>query len=211
MVMPWARVAAFVVLVAPGLSSGDTSAPGFGRPENGLSLGIEVLDAQHARIAVVVKNVTDHPIALLSHVATNEKHYDWYQIRIAWPLARTVHVLGREGAPGKKICGGRGERIVPLYGARDKSAPVKVTLGAGEQLRHEIDVASWAARSGALDADGLLTDTRPLGGGWYELSVTYSVAGKKGVWNGTISSVPVRIARTGPRAYDMCDSGWSAP
>jgi hypothetical protein len=185
-------LAALLSLAALGGTA--AAAPAFGDAKDGLRIGLEVADARGPTVAVTIENVTDHPITLLSHVDAGEKHYDWYTIDVAWPLATVAH--------RRKTCGGRGARAITLIDDRTKAARVEVTLAAHATLRHEIDLGDWASRQ--------VNGARPLGGGVYELAVTYAVANETGVWNGTISSGSVALARTGPRALDMCDTGWPA-
>jgi hypothetical protein len=202
-------LAALAIAAATAAAGRAAAAPAFGDAQDGLAIGIEITDVRRPTVAIVIENVTDHPIALRSYIATHEKQYDLYTIDVAWPLAKLAwdhaRMLRGRGTrhPQIKVCGGRGARAITLTDDRDKSAPVTVTLGAGKQLRHEIDLGDWASRR--------VNGARALGGGWYELGVTYHVAGEQGVWNGTIASAKVALVRTGARAADMCDTGWPPP
>jgi len=91
----------------------------WGRPSNGLRLGIAV---EGPVAHLLLEDVGDGPLEVMSHVeAGGEVHLDWFTIVV-------------------------GERVIELAGPRNRSALVPVTLEPGGRLHHAVDVAAWAAR-----------------------------------------------------------------
>jgi hypothetical protein len=57
--------------------------------EKGLQLAATVASERVSasdplKVTVVLKNVSEGPIAVLSHIATHETHLDWYRFRLAY-------------------------------------------------------------------------------------------------------------------------------
>lgn len=111
----------------------------------GLRLGIG------AGVTLALENVGSQPLEVLSHVmAAGERHYDWFTVIV-------------------------GEREFKLQADRNRSGFVRVTLAPGESLRHEIDLAAWAARQGVSLTTGALR-------------ARYEVEGDPTAWNGRLTA-----------------------
>lgn len=132
--------------------------------ECGLRLGIETIGAASVRLKL--HNVGDRPLEVLSHVlAAGETHLDWF----------TVLLDGHSGT-----------RTLALLDERNRSAAVRVTLQSGAQLRHEVDVAAWAARA-VNGGVALEPDT-------YRARARYSVPADHAAWSGQLEAGPVQLS-----------------
>ena len=131
-------------------------------PAAAQSLGLELaVDGKDA--VVTLRNRGDRPLRLVSHVWAGINHYDWIRLTLVGP--------GPGGAT----------RVLHLLEDRDESGTVYQDLAPGATLTHRIDVVWWATRSrGAALAPGL-----------YQLSASYEVDAREGVWTGKLAAGPV--------------------
>lgn len=132
----------------------------WGTPVDHLRLG---LSTHGPRIGLHLQNIGQTPLEVMSHVAAQELHLDWYTLALRAP----------DGA----------HHTLKLYAPRDRSAAVKVTLAAQHTLHHLVDVRAWAARF----TNGNLT----LAPGTYQISATYTVPEREGAWAGRLEAGPV--------------------
>jgi hypothetical protein len=131
----------------------------WGTPVNGLRLGV----AGGAGMAeLALENVGTQPLRVLSHVNAGEVHLDWFALQ----LRDSRGVV----------------RAISLFGDRNKSGRVEVTLAPGQHLQHRVDVQSWATRAGTALADGR-----------YELRATYEVEPGEPHWSGKLEAGPATL------------------
>jgi hypothetical protein len=150
-------------------------------------------------VTVILKNVSDAPIAVLSHIATHETHLDWYRFQLAY-LA----------PDGKGRCDPKharhATRDIAIADARDKSIPIVQTLAPGASVTHTVDLQAWANRR--------INGATRIPPGAYQVSVAYKVTAKDGgfigeqekVWRGALESPPVPVTVTGQPTRDSCTS-----
>lgn len=127
-------------------------------PQNGLTLGIQCGDGF---VSLLLKNVGQTPLQVLSHVLSGEVHLDWFRIRLT--------------ARGK-------DHTIRLSEARDRSPRITRTLAPGESLMHRVDVVSWAKRRA-----NQCVIFEP---GEVALWASYRVQNEKTVWNGDLEAGP---------------------
>jgi hypothetical protein len=134
----------------------------WGAAVNGLSLGVST---NGPVMTLYLKNVGTSSLDVMSHVQAHEVHLDWYSIELK---------------------DGQGTaRTLKLSDSRERSAPVKASLGPGETLEHSVAIVDWAAR--------------PVNGGAqlppaeYSARATYVVSSTDGVWNGRLEAGPVTL------------------
>lgn len=138
--------------------------PAFGPPSEGVSLGLEVVDAH--TIAVSLQNVGVEDVDVWSHVhAGGEAHHDWTELRITHPSGAV--------------------RVARLLDDREIAAPVKAHLTPGSAVRHVIDLDAWLTRP--------VNGGKPLEPARYQLTAVYEV-GIDGAWGGRVSAGPVELA-----------------
>lgn len=139
----------------------DGIAATWGEPVDGLRLGLAPRDAA---IELVLQNVGETDLEVLSHVAAGEIHLDWYTLRL-------------QDAGGDT-------RTLRLLDARDESGVVRATVAPGESVRHRVAVGEWAARP--------VNGGQPLAPGTYQVSATYAAPPRGKTWSGEIEAGPVQ-------------------
>ncbi len=172
-------------------------AGGHGKAVGGLSVAATVAKDTFAAgdpitLHVEVKNAGDKAVEVTSHIATHETHFDPFRVVLYWPGP------SREGCKGPHT--GRRSRVISLTGARDKSAPVKVTLEPGKTFAHDIDIGAWAARDE--------NKQKAITPGFYQVRVEYT-HGEGKAKRKAVSKV-VGFTVSGTVTGDMCKSnpGW---
>ncbi len=148
-------------------------------------------------LEVQLRAVGARRLVVRSHVQSSERHYDYFSVTLRYPTP------SREGCRAR--FNGRGEQRITLVDARDKSAPVAVTLGGpGEGVRHQIDLAAWAAR--------VVNGRKGIAPGFYKVVVRYQVKPEPGVWSGTLEAPPLHLTVEGKPPPGRCPTnpGWDA-
>jgi hypothetical protein len=133
------------------------------QPSGGLRLGLAPGAGSSHTVSIYLENVGDGRLEVLSHVAAQEKHLDWYTLQLEGP--------------------GGTSRTLKLLGPRRESGPVKVTLERGARVEHTVDVAMWAGRP--------INGGKPLATGTYQVRVVYDVPPGDGAWSGRLVAGPV--------------------
>jgi len=143
----------------------ETAAVVWSQPSAGLRLGLALGPNRHT-VEIYLENVGRSPLDVMSHVAAQEKHLDWYtlQLQDASDAVRTLKLLG----------------------PRRESGPVKVALKPGGRISHTVDLAVWAERP--------INGGKPLAKGSYQVSATYSVPAGDGRWTGRLDAGPLTLA-----------------
>ena len=90
-----------------------------------LLVNLKVLN--ETQINISVNNASKNLIRVYSHVETEEKHYDYFEIEAITP--------------------DHDKMFFSFYDKRDKSAPVIVELKSGESFSHTIDFLKWTERN----------------------------------------------------------------
>jgi hypothetical protein len=116
-------------------------------------------------VAMYLENTGKAQLDVMSHVAAQEKHLDWY----------TLQLRDASGAT----------RTLKLLGPRRESGPVKVALKPGARIEHAVDLAFWAERP--------INGGKPLVAGTYQVSATYSVPSGDGRWTGKLDAGPLTL------------------
>ncbi|MBW2699460.1 MAG: hypothetical protein JRF33_01465 [Deltaproteobacteria bacterium] len=130
-----------------------------------------------------LRNEGHETIRVLSHVATHEKHLDWFEVRIE----------------PRDDCGlledSDESRTIRFTGDRDKSASVIKTLRYNNTIVHQVNLQTWALRQ--------INGKRLIPYGCYWLEASYRVEGEKDVWNGHIASprIPFDIKKRQDPVY----------
>jgi hypothetical protein len=114
-------------------------------------------------VTIYLESTGKDQLDVLSHVAAQEKHLDWYSLQL-------------------RNAGGT-NRILKLLGPRRESGPVKVVLRPGARIEHAVDVAAWAERP--------INGGTPLPAGAYQISATYDVPPGEGRWSGRLEAGPL--------------------
>jgi len=113
------------VFVISCLHANPVALPDTTNQKKDLVVTLKVLN--ESQIMITVKNVSKKSIQAYSHVKSDETHYDYFEIEAITPDNDRMYFS--------------------LYGERDKSAPVIVTLKPDESFSHTIDFVQWAERS----------------------------------------------------------------
>jgi hypothetical protein len=170
----------------------------FGAPVRGVALGCrlaakQVKNGEAVWIELALRNVGEQPVALRSHVQADERHYDWFEVELTYPTP------SREGCNGRYA--GKRRQVVRLVAAREKSAPITVTLAPGKELVHRLDLAAWARRQGSTSA---------IVAGFYQLRPRYTVRGEKTVWAGRLTCPALQLVVEGKPPAGRCarNPGW---
>jgi hypothetical protein len=150
-------------------------------------------------VTVALKNVSESPIAVLSHIETHETHLDWYRFRLAYLAPDSK---GRCDAKHAR----RATRDIAIADDRDKSIPIVRTVAPGATVAHTVDLQAWASRR--------INGGTRIPPGLYQISVTYKVTARDGgfmgekekIWRGAVESSPVPVTVTGPPMRDSCTS-----
>lgn len=137
----------------------------WGQPSGGLRLGLGPGANRHS-VVMYLENVGKERLDVMSHVAAQEKHLDWY----------TLQLQDAAGA----------SRTLKLLGPRRESSPVKVTLKPGARIEHAVDLATWTERP--------INGGKPLAPGTYQVSATYSVPPEDDRWTGKLDAGPFTLA-----------------
>jgi hypothetical protein len=141
----------------------DSSAIVWSPSSSGLRLGLGPGANRHS-VTLYLENTGRDPLDVMSHVAAQEKHLDWF----------TLQLRDASGAT----------RTLKLLGPRRESGPVKVALKPGARIEHAVDLATWAERA--------INSGKALAPGTYQVSATYSVSGD-GRWTGTLDAGPLTL------------------
>jgi hypothetical protein len=110
-------------------------------------------------LSVTFANRGTAPVCVYTHVATYEEHFDWLTVTLTGAGAR---------------------RDLQLVDDRDKSAPVSVLLGPGEQVTKASDLAAWAKRK--------INGGAPLTPGTWTANVIYDSTRESWVWSGKLTA-----------------------
>ena len=135
----------------------------WGTPANGLALG---LSTNGSVVTVHLKNTGATPLQVMSHVEAGEIHLDWYSIDLTDSQGNT--------------------RTLKLLDARERSAPVQVSLAPGKTVDHNVAVTDWASRS--------VNGGKALVPGVYTVRAKYAVSSPSDVWNGRLEAGPVSLS-----------------
>jgi hypothetical protein len=136
----------------------------WGQPVAGLRLGLGT-GATAGTVTIYLENTGTAPLQVLSHVAAQEKHLDWYTLQVQ--------------------DGGRASRTLKLLGPRRESGKVQVPLAAGARIEHAVDVAAWAKRP--------INGGQPLAAGSYQVSAVYDVPAGADHWSGRLEAGPAPL------------------
>jgi hypothetical protein len=170
--------------------------------EKGLRISVSVASERVAaneplNTTVVLKNVSESPLAVLSHIATHETQLDWYRFRLEY-------LAPDEKGRCDPAHARRATRDIGIVDDRDKSIPIVRTLAPGGSITHTVDLQAWANRR--------INGATRIPPGLYQVSVVYRVTARGGgflgekehIWRGIVESprVPVTVTGTPPR--DRC-------
>ncbi len=157
-------------------------------------------------VTVALRNVSDHPLVVLSHVQLRPSgvNLDWYHFRLKYL------------APDKNgrcdfVHARRLAQRVEIIEGRMKSEPVARSLAAGERITHTVDLQEWAIKSQGAR----------IPPGHYAIGVTYTVKASSGLrpsrwpwddphdelWTGSVDAVSLLLTITGPIPEDRCSIG----
>ncbi len=136
----------------------------WGHSQHGLTLG---LVAEGATLRLLLKDIGDAPLEVLSHVQAQDVHLDWYTVRL-------------KDAQGH-------ERTIRFVEDRDRSAQVKAHLEPGKSLEHTVALGDWASRA----ANG----GQSLAAGTYQVTAAYEVKPESagGCWSGRLEAGPAKM------------------
>jgi hypothetical protein len=195
-----------VVLVMTALSAGLAAAKLNDQQARDVEKGLRISAAvasEHVaaneplNVTVVLRNVSEGPLAVLSHIETHETQLDWYRFRLEYLEP-----------DGKGRCdpahARRASRDIGIVDDRDKSIPIVRTLAPGGSITHTVDLQAWAARR--------INGAARIPPGLYQVSVLYTVTandwgflgGKEQIWRGTVESPRVPVVVTGAAPRDRC-------
>ncbi|MBN2497018.1 MAG: hypothetical protein JXR96_20670 [Deltaproteobacteria bacterium] len=168
-------MAAFAGIVA---AAAGARAQGSGDP---LRLRIELRSSkaytgEPIPLTISLTNHGPEMLRVYSHVATHETHLDPFAARLVPTSTCPLPSSLRDRPVARTLC---------FSDARDKSAPVYKNLRQGEFIRHRVDLQAWASRA--------VNGGKPIMRGCYQLEMSYTVRGVKGVWNGSIRSQKLEL------------------
>lgn len=143
----------------PDVPSNHCDQPGYLAPAGArLELSASVVDTV---LTIRLHNAGTEAVCVYSHIATHEWQHDWLTVEV--------------GDPSRA-------RTLGFVDSRDKSAPVSVLLGPGQDDEQTVDLAAWAQRM--VNGSAPLLDDVPIG------AVIYDSSGEASAWAGRLVVVP---------------------